>query len=222
MVMKESKNNVFWQALVLTIVVFAIGIFFGIAYEGRKLDEVNDYYILSEIFLMDSFALSKLTDVGETSLVDCEFLIDKNIEFADKIYNEAYLLEKYEESGKLSEALKILHKKYDLMRTLLWINLKDIPEKCKKDVSVVIYLYEYETEDLTKKATNEVWGKILFELKQEMRNRIILIPIAADSNLTSLDLLLSRYDIPKYPVIIIDGQVISQIDSVDNLKEYIK
>jgi len=219
--MKESKS-VFWQALVLTIVVFIIGIFLGMTYEGRKLGEINDYYILSEIFLMDSFALGKLTDVENTSLVDCEFLMDKNIEFADKIYNEAHLLEKYEESGKLSEALKILHKKYDLMRTLLWINIKGIPDKCKENVSAVIYLYEHETKDLAEKATNEVWGKILFELKQEMQNRIILIPIAADSDLASLNLLLLKYDIQEYPAVVIDEHVIYQIGSVDNLKKYIK
>ena len=50
-----------------------------------------------------------------------------------------------------------------------------------------IYLYEYETEDLIKKATNRVWSKILFDLKQEMKDKIILIPIAADSDLTSLN-----------------------------------
>jgi len=218
--MKKNTKSVFWQALILTIVVFAAGIFLGIAYEGRKIDEISDYYVLSEIFLMDSFALSKLTDIVGTGLVNCNVLIDANIEFADQIYEEAYILEKYEESGKLLEALKVLHKKYDLLRTLLWINLINIPDKCKENVSVVVYLYEYETEDLTEKATNRVWSKILFDLKQEMGNKIILIPIAADSNLTSLNLLVSGYDISKYPVVIIDDQVISQINSVDDLKEY--
>jgi hypothetical protein len=219
--MKKNTKNVFWQALILTIIVFAAGIFLGIAYEGRKIDEINDYYVLSEIFLMDSLALSKLTDVIDTSLVSCGVLIDANIEFADKIYEEAYILEKYEESGKLSEALKILHRKYDLLRTLLWINLMDIPDKCKENVSIVIYLYEYETEDLTKKATNRVWSKILFDLKQEMGNKSIIIPIAADSDLTSLNSLISKYNISEYPVVIIDEHIISEINFVEELREYL-
>jgi hypothetical protein len=220
--MKKNTKNVFWQALILTIIVFAAGIFLGIAYEGRKIDEINDYYVLSEIFLMDSLALSKLTDVIDTSLVSCGVLIDANIEFADKIYEEAYILEKYEESGKLSEALKILHRKYGLLRTLLWINLMDIPDECKENISIIVYLYEYETEDLIKKATNSVWSKILFDLKQEMKGKIILIPIAADSDLTSLNSLISKYNISEYPVVIINEHVISEIDSVDDLKEYLE
>ncbi len=220
--MEKNTKSVFWQALILTAIIFVIGIFLGIAYEGRKIGEINDYYVLSEIFLMDSFALSKLTDVMNTGSVNCGVLIDKNIEFADKIYDEAYVLEKYEESGKLSEELKIIHRKYDLLRTLLWINLLDIPDKCKENVSVVVYLYEYETEDLTKRATNKVWEKILFDLKQEMGNKIILIPIAVNSDLASLDMLLSKYDIPKYPVVIIDEHVVSEINFVADLKEYLK
>ncbi|MBA7598181.1 hypothetical protein ES703_05192 [subsurface metagenome] len=220
--MIKNTKSVFWQALILTIIVFAVGIFLGIAYEGSKIDEISDYYVLSEIFLMDSFALSKLTDVIGTGLASCDVLVGANIEFADKIYEEAYILEKYEESGKLSEALKILHRKYDLLRTLLWINLMDIPDKCKENVSVVVYLYEYETEDLTKKATNRVWSKILFDLKQEMENKIILIPIAADSDLTSLNSLISKYNIPEYPVVIIDEHVISEINFVDDLKKYLE
>ena len=219
--MKKNTKNVFWQALILTIIVFVAGIFLGIAYEGSKIDEINDYYVLSEIFLMDSFALSKLTDIG-AGLVNCGVLVDANIEFADKIYEEAYILEQYEESGKLSEALKILHRKYDLLRTLLWINLIDIPDKCKENVSVVIYLYEYETEDLIKKATNRVWSKILFDLKQEMGNKIILIPIATDSDLTSLNSLISRYNISEYPVVIIDEHIISEINFVEELREYLE
>ncbi len=219
--MKKNTKNVFWQALILTIIVFVAGIFLGIAYEGSKIDEINDYYVLSEIFLMDSFALSKLTDIG-AGLVNCGVLVDANIEFADKIYEEAYILEQYEESGKLSEALKILHRKYDLLRTLLWINLIDIPDKCKENVSVVIYLYEYETEDLIKKATNRVWSKILFDLKQEMGNKIILIPIATDSDLTSLNSLILRYNISEYPVVIIDEHIISEINFVEELREYLE
>jgi len=220
--MKKNTKGVFWQALILTIIVFVAGIFLGIAYEGSKIDEISDYYVLSEIFLMDSLALSKLTDVIDTNLVSCDVLVDANIEFADKIYEEAYILEKYEESGKLSEALKILHRKYDLLRTLLWINLIDIPDECKENVSMVVYLYEYKTEDLIKKATNRVWSKILFDLKQEMGNKIILIPIAVDSDLTSLNFLISRYDISEYPVVIIDEHIISEINFVDDLKEYLE
>jgi len=218
--MLKDSRHAFWQALILTFAVFLIGIFFGIAYEGNRLEKVNDYYVLSEISLMDSFALSKLTDNNQ---INCKILIDSNIEFADRIYKEALVLEKYDESGKLSEALKLSHKRYDLLRTLLWINLMDTPDECRKNTSVVVYLYEYDTEDLTEKATNIVWSRILFELKQEEGNKVILIPIAADSDLTSLNSMLSKFNISTYPKLIIDEKhVLSEIISVEEIKRYLK
>ena len=223
---KDSKNSksYFWQALVLTVIVFIIGIFLGIAYEGNRLDKINEYYVLSEISLMDALALSRLTDVDlSRGVIDCEILIDANTNFADRIYSEAILLEKYEESGKLTKALRLAHTKYDLLRTILWLNVMNIPEQCKKNISVVVYLYEYETEDLTKKAINRVWSRILYDLKRDVGNRIILIPIAVDSDLTSLNSLISRFNISSYPALIIDDEkVFSEIKSADELKKALK
>ena len=220
----QFSKSYFWQALVLTVIVFIIGIFLGIAYEGNRLEQINEYYVLSEISLMDALALSRLTDIDlNKGIMNCEILIEANTNFADKIYSEALLLEKYEESGKLTEALQLAHTKYDLLRTILWLNVINIPEQCKRNVSVVVYLYEYDSDDLTKKAINRVWSRILYDLKRDVGNRIILIPIAVDSDLTSLNSLTSRFNITSYPALIIDNEkVFSEIKSAEELKKHLK
>jgi hypothetical protein len=109
------------------------------------------------------------------------------------------------------------------MRTFLWINSIRTFNTCsgQTNFNVVVYLYEYETRDLTKKATQSVWSKILFDLKQEVAGDIVLIPIAVDSNLSSLDYLLSDYNIEEYPVVIVNNRyVISDLTSVDEIKRY--
>ena len=95
---KNSRKS-FWQAFIMTIFVFIIGIFLGITYEGNNLNKMNDYYVQSEIFLLDTLALSKITDTElNNNSIKCELLIDANIEFADRIYVEARSLERYEEA----------------------------------------------------------------------------------------------------------------------------
>jgi hypothetical protein len=216
--MLESSKHAFWQALLLTLVVFILGMFLGIAYEGNKLDEINDYYALSEISLMDAFALSSLSD-DSTS---CEILRDAHIEFANKIYEEAFLLEQYEDSGKITDGLRLAHKKYDLLRTLLWIDSTKTIERCESDLSVIVYLYEYETDDLTQRANQRVWSRILFDLKQEKGDEILLIPIAADSDLTSLNSLLKKYGISEFPMVFIDNRhIVTDLSSLDDLNEYL-
>ena len=219
--MVKNTKNVFWEALLITMVVFILGILLGIAYEGSNLDRINDYYAVSEISLMDILALN---DIMQMDDISCENLIQSNLDFADRIYEEARLLEKYEEAGKVSDNFKMAHKKYDLMRTFLWANTIKISDKCS-NISSVVYLYEFETRDLTKKATQNVWGKILYDLKQEFGEKIVLIPIAADSNLASLNTLLRKYNInlTDYPVVIINNEhIVDVLSTIEDLKSYLE
>lgn len=217
--MLKSKKNVFWEALLVTIVVFFFGLLLGVAYEGSRLDRINDYYAISEISLMDAVALNSLIDLNNSN---CEVLADSHLAFADKIYEEARLLEKYESSGKITEDLKIAHKKYDLLRTFLWINLIKSSEKCDNGINSVVYLYEYESEDLAKKATQNVWSKILFDLKQEEGAELILIPIAVDSGLTSLESILQNFEVESFPAVIINNEIVlEELSSVDEIKSYL-
>jgi len=214
----QNKKRVFWEALLLTLIIFILGMLIGAGFERGKLDEVEQYYAKSEILFMDMLALNDMVLSGET----CEVLMDSNIQLADNIYNEAYVLEKYEDAGKITDGLKLAHKKYDMLRTFLWMNTIDISEKCEGKFNTVVYLYEYDTEDLAVKATQNVWAKVLFDLKQEKANEIILIPIAVDSNLVSLDALVEDFKISRYPVVIIDEEhVIEKVSSVEDLKMYL-
>ena len=66
-----------------------------------------------------------------------------------------------------------------------------------------------------------MWSRILFDLKQKKGDEIILIPIAADSNLASLDSMTEKFEIEKYPVVIIDNkEVVYELSSVEDLEVY--
>jgi len=220
MVNLGNSKNVIWEAFLLTIVIFVFGLLLGVAYEENKFEEISEYYIQSEVSLMDAMALNDVVSMKNSS---CDVLIDANIEFADRIYEEARLLEKYESSGKITESLKLAHKKYDLLRTFLWItNIKTL-DKCSGEFSTIVYLYEYESEDLVQKATQNVWSKILFDLKQEKGKNIILIPIAVDNGLSSLNSLISRFGVSEFPVVIInDKYIITELSSIDEIQKYLK
>jgi hypothetical protein len=215
----NNKKRVFWEALFLTIVVFLFGLLIGIAYELTKTSNINEYYTNSEISLMDVFALNSMISLNSG---DCKVLTDANLEFADRIYSEALLLEKYESAGKITKDIEIVHERYDILRTFLWINNIETSQKCKENYSTVVYLYQYFSKDLVQKAKQNVWSKILSDLKQKEGSKILLIPIAADSNLTSLNSLTSKFNITHYPAVVINEKdVIYDLSSVEELSKYI-
>lgn len=212
--MLKSKKHVFWEALVITIVIFLAGLFLGMLIETSNSNRISELYTSSEISLTDGMAILNL---AENSNFNCESLKENNINFANQIYDEAKLLEEYDESAKLSTTMKLFHKKYDLLRTLLWMSNQKSLERCN-NYDLIVYLYEYDTEDTTKIATQRVWSKILLDVKTENENTL-LIPIAADQELASLNLLLSTYNITKFPVIIINNNEI--LYDLYNIREYL-
>lgn len=215
--MLGNKKNVFWEALFLTIVVFLFGLLLGVAIEGRRVDNINDYYAQSEIALMDVLAMERLLEV-ETGT--CSDLMESSRNFANRVYEEARTLEKYDESSRLSEGIKLAHQRYDLLRTFLWINSMKIKQKCPGEYNYVVYLYSLEIKDLTNKATQKTWSKILMDLKNDLGEDVILIPIAADQEIDSLELILNEKDIEKFPAVVVNGEeVLYDLKTVDELKD---
>lgn len=216
--MKFLKKYVFLQALFLTIVMFIVGMYVGIIFEDKNVDKAQSFFSQSEISLMDIVALN---DLLESESVSCEIMKKANFNFADKIYEEAVLLDDFEKAGRLTDDLIFVHRKYDLLRTFLWMNAIKVKDKCG-NFSTVVYLYDYEVEDLTVKAKQRVWSKVLLELKEQEKENVLLIPIARSDDFISLEALTSQFEIEQYPVVIINEKnVIYNITSSGELRQYI-
>ncbi len=212
--MLKSKKNVLWEALIVTIVIFLAGLFLGMLIETSNSVEINNLFIQSEISLTDAMTTSRLAEDFD---FDCDVIKQSNIDFANRIYEEAKTLEEYEESGKLTESMKLLHKKYDLLRTLLWTSNQKSLDRCE-NYNLIIYLYEYNSESINEKATQNVWSKILLDAKKQNDN-ILLLPIAADQNLTSLDLLINEYGVTELPAIVINNEkILYELTNIDQIQ----
>ncbi|MEK6819988.1 MAG: hypothetical protein AABY03_02225 [Nanoarchaeota archaeon] len=196
----ENKKHVFWQAFFVTVLIFLVGLVLGVYLEQIRADSFSIAFYDSEVSLYDSFALGKFIEGNFTS---CENLKEASINFADKIYLEAIDLEKYDEKNKLTESIKSVHRKYDLLRTILWINLIDLKSECD-EINTVVYFYVYDTDNIETKSSQIVWERILSEVKEKEGNDIILIPIAIDQNIESLDLLIGKYKIEKFPAVLVN------------------
>jgi|TARA_Y100000310_G_scaffold107162_2_gene105603 hypothetical protein len=214
----ESKKHVFWQAFFLTLLFFFLGLVLGVYLEQTRIDNTNIAFYQSEASLYDSFAIGKLLD---NPFVSCEDLEKASIDFANQIYEEARELERFDDSNKITESLKTIHRKYDLLRTLLWMNVIEIKEKCG-GINTVVYLYMYDEENLQVRSKQVVWAKILQDLKDERGDDVILIPIAIDQNIVSLDYLVRTYGAREFPAVVInEKEVLYDHKLVEEFDKYL-
>jgi hypothetical protein len=210
MVILDNKN-VFWEALVIAIFLFGIGIVVGFLIEDGRTNQINNMYQDSELNLIE---ITLQSDIISTSSSDCDSLVKNNINFGDRIYEYAKLLEKYQSSAKLTDTLLKEHKKYDLLRIRFWLNSIKIKEKCGNSFHTVVYFYDYNIEDITITAKQGVFSEYLKELKDREGNKIMLIPIAKNMDIDSLNLLIDKYNISDTFVLVDEKLAISDVNNL--------
>lgn len=218
--MAYSQKYVFLQALILTIIVFNVGIFFGYQLESSRVDRINDWYLQSDIELLDQKIQRDALNFLD---FDCGLLVQENIDFADRIYEEAQKIGDFEKANRINKEIISQHKRYDLLRTLFWINSIEIKKKCESDYHNVVYFYDYNEPSINQKSEQEFFSNLLFELKQEKGSGLMLIPIAGDNDLPSVNLLMKEYGIVELPSILIDEEIVlTNVESRGDIEEYLK
>jgi len=217
----KNQKHVFWTALLLTIFIFSAGILLGFLIENWRTSKIASLYQQSELDLLD---IRIQNDIYSLSEIDCTKVIEENINFADRVFEDAKLLEKYSESSRLSNSIILQHKKYDLLRTSFWINSIKLKERCKTDYHNVVYIYDYQNPSLETEVKQDVFSKLLQELKDKKGNKIMLIPIAGDNNLVSVDTLMNTYGIEEeeLPIILIDEKIkITNVENIEEIEKYL-
>ena len=214
----KNKYSVFWEALLIAVFIFAAGILLGVTLENKRSNQIDELYLEAELQTLD---LKIQSEIFGLQGFDCEKAAAENIRFGDKIFEEAILLRELEESQTLTNSLERQHRKYDLLRTLFWINSIKIKQRCESTFHNVVYIYNYRS-GVNEKALQSAFSKYLSELKNKYGGQVILIPIAGDLNLFSTQSLINEYDIEKLPVIIVDEtEKFYAIEDLDKIEELI-
>ena len=214
-----NQKYIFLYALILTIIVFNIGIYMGYKLESSRIDKINDMYVEAEMELLDQRIQKDTLDIID---LNCDSLIEENIQFADRIFEEALLIKKYEDANKMNNEIKIQHKRFDLLRTLFWINSIRIKEKCNSDYHNLVYIYDYNEPSIEQNARQKFFSKVLGELKEKFGDKVMLIPIAGDNDIPSVDLLIKKYEITELPTILIDENIkITELEKMKEIEQYL-
>lgn len=217
--MLKSNKHVFWEALIITIFIFGIGVLFGIFLENARSDKISEVYLQSELNLLDIQIQTEILNKGDFNCVES---VKQNIEFGDKIYEDAMSLERYEDASRVDNDFIQAHKRYDLLRTLLWLNSVKIKEKCNDSFHTIIYLYDYKPEDSIQKNEQKVISRFLEDLKNDYGNEIILIPIAKNMDISSLELVIKDYEIGDVSIIVDEELVVSELGDLNQITSYLK
>ena len=215
----RSQKFIFLYALVASLIIFNIGIFMGYMLESSRIEEINKMYANTEMKILDQIMQGNSMAVLE---LNCDSLIKENINFGYEIFEEAQLIQKYEDANIMSDEIISQHKRYDLLRALFWINSVKIKDKCNSDYHTVVYFYQYNEPAIEQKARQRFLSNMLSEIKEKYGEKIMLIPISADNDIPSINLLVEKYNITELPTILVDEEFkITDADSKEDVEKYL-
>ncbi|MCK9595748.1 hypothetical protein M0R19_01005 [Candidatus Pacearchaeota archaeon] len=214
-----NQKYTFLYALILTLVIFNLGIFMGYMLESSRIDKINSFYLSAEMGLLDQIIQK---DSMEILNLNCDSLVQENIKFGDDIFKEAQIIQKYEEANRINENIIFQHKRFDLLRALFWINSIKIQQKCNPDYHNLVYLYKYNNPSIEQESKQKFFSNLLGELKTKFGSNLMLIPIAADNDISSIDLLVEKYNVNELPAILIDETyLITEVENKEDIEKYL-
>jgi len=204
--MVKPQTDAFWKALIFTVIVFVIGVYLGVVIEEVRLGAVQDEFDSLVVkwgdLRLQSYYYQSIDDIS------CEEAIDENLKFGDRIYEDGLLLEEYENANRLTDKLDFEKKKYNLLKTEFYINSLVLKDKCNANYEVFVYFYLDKTEDQDLKVQQNTVSRVLGEVKEQYGPNLILIPLAADMDISVINILLDSYSIGAYPSVWIDSGVV--------------
>tara|TARA_Y100000310_G_C20628418_1_gene787224 strand:+ start:997 stop:1671 length:675 start_codon:yes stop_codon:yes gene_type:complete len=215
--MVKPQTDLFWKALIFTIIIFVIGVYLGIVLEESRLgavqEEFDDLVIRWGDLRLQSYYYQSIDEIS------CEEAIDENLKFGDRVYEDGLLLEEYEQANRLTDKLEFEKKKYNLLKTEFYINSLVLKDKCNANYDVLVYFYLDGTEDLDLGAQQSTVSRVLGEVKEQYGPNLILIPLAADMDISVINILLDSYNIESFPSIWLDSGVV--LEGVHSLEDII-
>ena len=213
-----SKKHVFWQALILAILIFSSGIFLGYLIELNRTSKIITTYQELEINLLD---VQVQENIFASEDFDCDQALIELVSFADRVYSEARVLDRFEDSTRLSDSLIFQHKKFSLLRAILWTNSIKVKKQCG-GFQTIVYFYERQPDDIGQNAKQKTFSRFLGEVKEEYGNEIILIPIAGNLGSNSVNLLMGTYGVNQLPSVLInENQTVTSIDDLPDIRQYL-
>lgn len=217
----NNKFRIFVESLLVVLVIFMVGFSIGFYVEFSRTNKIATNYLEHEIEALDL----KLQNYYYQTLnsAECDAAIEQNFIFADKIYSDGLLLEKYEEANQITDDLAREKRRYVLLKTELWLNSIVLKEKCNDPFDTIVYFYSGDPSDNLALSKQKVISNVLKEVKENRGNSVVLIPIAGDLGLGAVDVQLRAHDISDLPAILInEDKILYGYHDVEEIESYLR
>ena len=221
---KKSKNyfrsiskDKYILAGIISFLIFALGLTLGLILEDQRYDwaeEISQNQELNYMSLQLQYLfLNNFEDEG-----NCAILLTTLQDTIDDLSGSLSKVIDYEKQNSLSEDnYKNIARRYTLDNLRYWLLANQAKKSCDLDMISIIYFYSDECPSCPNQ------GTILTYFKKSLGDKLLVFPINLDQREEEpmIKIMMSLYNVTKYPTIVIEGQKYEGVIKKNNLQEII-
>ncbi len=204
--MVHEVTKLFAEAFVIALAIFVSGLFLGLMLDTWRSDEVRANLADIEAEWADITQFSQV--LGDKNL--CTFALDELLQFNERIYEEGKKIEEYEAANKLTSSIVSQKRRYIALKTHFLLLIERLKRECNFDYHIVIHLYKRYNTSKADLAMDRATSEALLATKYACGRSVILVPLQVDLNLMTVDYIVHRYNVTRFPAVIIDGNVVAE------------
>lgn len=212
---RSISKRLYVVAGIITVLIFLLGILFGIIIDYERVNAVEDLYQTYDLdYRSLQLQFSLLNVLGEESESCSAFEIAMNSAVSELI-DSLERIEAYKEvSSSQQQQFEVLQRRYILDNIRYWLVVKEARSKCDIKKLPILYLYSADNCDI---CPNQ--GVILTYFKKKYGEDLLVFPINTDlaTNEPVINFVLSNYNITKYPSIVVGDKKYEGVVSQERL-----
>lgn len=209
-------DNIYLKSLVISAIVFSIGLFVGFYIESFLLSDLTTRtsYVESSVreIELEILYFQSLNGTGTDS---CEFLNEIIRNTNNDLDGLADTLLTYSERDILftSQQIADIKKQYTFLLIKGWLLQENVKRNCGTETVTIIYFYDTEgCGDCI------LQGTILTILKDEFKEKLMVFPIDTGIDLSMVGIMQNRFNITVKPSVVVEGQTFSGIVNKERLE----
>ncbi|MBW2995252.1 hypothetical protein KY312_02780 [Candidatus Woesearchaeota archaeon] len=202
MVERRISKRRYLVAGLITILIFSLGMSLGLVWDSKRVEWVQKENQLRDLDYQSlQFQYLYLSTLKSNKSETCSVLyttLEQSVKDLGQTLDALIAYQK--ESSINDEQYKIVERDYVLDNFRYWLFAKQVQEACDKDNVTILYFY-------TKYACSECsdQGTLLTHYKKIFDDRLLIFPIDTElkKDEISISMIEARYNITKYPSIVI-------------------
>jgi len=199
------------QSLIVTLSIFALGIFLGFYISEMRIKGMLTTYESLTLKINGAILQTRVLE-GELCNYDVLSIAGKEkVELGNQITELEGL------RGKTDEEVLRLKENYSLLSINQLLLLEEWTKECNKNISVIIFFYS-NTENAT---TSEEQGFVLDNIYEKYPNKIVIYAFDINIDNPAVNILIKKYDIRTAPTLVINEKVYLGFQSREKIESLI-